>query len=142
VVAAVSALPYQCPAAPYEAALMLDDELRRRGLRDVSEIDVFSSERAPMPVAGAAMGSAVVGLVEEKGIRFHPRSSIERFEPSSTEIVLMDGTRMGYDLLVGVPPHRAPAVIRDSSLAGDTGWIPVDRATLETRTSASTRSAT
>jgi sulfide:quinone oxidoreductase len=34
VVVTVAALPYKCPAAPYEAALLLDDELRRRGLRD------------------------------------------------------------------------------------------------------------
>ena len=133
VAVAVAALPYRCPAAPYEAALLLDDELRRRGLRGRSEIDVYSPEPAPMPVAGPAMGAAVVGLLAEKGIRFHPGSRVERFEPGNREIVLADGSRAGYDLLAGVPPHRAPGVVRESSLAGDTGWIPVDRATLETR---------
>ncbi len=72
----VAALPYKCPAAPYEAALLLDDELRRRGLRERSEIDVYSPEPAPMPVAGPAMGAAVVGLLEAKGIRFHPGSRV------------------------------------------------------------------
>ena len=132
VVVAVAALPYKCPAAPYEAALLLEDELRRRGLRARSEIDVFSPEPAPMPVAGAAMGAAVVALLEARGIRFHPGTKIERFEPGSREIVLPDGTRVGYDLLAGVPPHRAPAAVRESPLAGGTGWVPVDRATLET----------
>ena len=106
VVVAVSALPYKCPAAPYEAALLLDDELRRRGLRERSEINVYSPEPAPMPVAGPAMGAAVVGLLEAKGIRFHPKSPIERFEPTTAELVLADGTRAGYDLLAAVPPHR------------------------------------
>ncbi len=129
----VAALPYKCPAAPYEAALLLDDELRRRGLRERSEIDVYSPEPAPMPVAGPAMGAAVVGLLEAKGIRFHPGSRIERFEPGGHEIVFADGSRAGYDLLAGVPPHRAPAAVRESPLAGETGWIPVDRGTLETR---------
>jgi sulfide:quinone oxidoreductase len=133
VVVAVAALPYKCPAAPYEAALLLDDELRRRGLRERSEIDVYSPEPAPMPVAGPAMGAAVVSLLEAKGIAFHAGSRVERFEPGSHEVVLADGSRIGYDLLAGVPPHRAPGVVRDSPLAGDTGWIPVDRATLETR---------
>jgi sulfide:quinone oxidoreductase len=133
VVVTVAGLPYKCPAAPYEAALLLDDELRRRGIRDRSEVDVYSPEPAPMPVAGAAMGAAVVGLLEAKGIRFHPGRSVERFEPGSHEVVLSDGSRLGYDLLAGVPPHRAPAVVRESLLAGDTGWIPVDRGTLETR---------
>jgi sulfide:quinone oxidoreductase len=129
----VAALPYKCPAAPYEAALLLDDELRRRGLRERSEIDLYSPEPAPMPVAGPVMGAAVVGLLEAKGIRFHPGSRVERFEPEGHEVVLAGGSRIGYDLLAGVPPHRAPAVVRDSPLAGDTGWIPVDRGTLETR---------
>ena len=133
VVVAVAGLPYKCPAAPYEAALLLDDELRRRGLRERSEIDVFSPEPAPMPVAGPAMGAAVLGLLQARGIRFHPGSRVERFEPDSHEIVFTDGARAGYELLAGVPPHRAPALVRDSSLAGDAGWIPVDPATLETR---------
>ncbi len=133
VVVTVAALPYKCPAAPYEAALLLDDELRRRGSRERSEIDVYSPEPAPMPVAGPVMGAAVVGLLEAKGIRFHPGSRVERFEPGSHEIAFADGSRAGYDLLAGVPPHRAPAVVRESQVAGDAGWIPVDRATLETR---------
>lgn len=133
VVVTVAALPYKCPAAPYEAALLLDDELRRRGIRGRSEIDVYSPEPAPMPVAGPVMGAAVVGLLEAKGIRFHAGSRVERFEPGSHEIVFADGSRVGYDLLAWVPPHCAPAVVRESPLAGDTGWIPVDRATLETR---------
>jgi sulfide:quinone oxidoreductase len=132
VVVAVAALPYKCPAAPYEAALLLDDELRRRGVRAHSEIDVYSPEPAPMPVAGPGMGAAVVGLLEAKGIRFHPGSRVERFETGSREVILADGSRVGYDLLAGVPPHRAPAVVRESPLAGEAGWIPVDRATLET----------
>ncbi len=133
VVVSVAGLPYKCPAAPYEAALLIDDELRRRGLREGSEIDIYSPEPAPMPVAGPVMGTAVVGLLEAKGIRFHPGSQVTRLEAGTHEIVLADGSRVGYDLLAGVPPHRAPAVVRDSPLAGETGWIPVDRNTLETR---------
>lgn len=132
VVVAISALPYKCPAAPYEAALLLDDELRRRGLREASQIDLFTPEPQPMPVAGAVMGAAVVGLLEAKGIRFHSKSPIERFEPATAELVLADGTRAGYDLLAAVPPHRAPAAARGSGLANEAGWIPVDRRTLQT----------
>jgi sulfide:quinone oxidoreductase len=132
VVVAVSALPYKCPAAPYEAALLLDDELRRRGLRGASQIDLFTPEPQPMPVAGPKMGAAVVGLLEAKGIRFHPKHPIERFEPATAELVLVDGTRVGYDLLAAVPPHRAPAAVRGSDLANEAGWVPVDRSTLQT----------
>jgi sulfide:quinone oxidoreductase len=33
---------------------------------------------------------------------------------------------------VAIPPHRAPALVRDAGLASETGWIPVDRQTLAT----------
>lgn len=128
----VARLPYKCPAAPYEAALLIDDELRRRGVRGRSEIDVYSPEPAPMPVAGPAMGAAVVGLLEGKGIRFHPGSHIERFDPASRGIVFADGATAGYDLLAGIAPHRAPGVIGASGLTNDAGWVTVDRGTLET----------
>ncbi len=38
---------------------------------------------------------------------------------------------MPYDLFLGVPVHRVPAVVEASGLAVD-GWIPVDPLTLET----------
>ena len=38
---------------------------------------------------------------------------------------------MPYDLFLGVPVHRAPAVVAESGLTVD-GWIPVDPLTLET----------
>jgi len=85
-----------------------------------------------MPVAGPVMGAAVVGLLEAKGIRFHPKSPIERFESATAELVLADGTRAGYDLLAAVPPHRAPAAVLGSGLANEAGWIPVERTTLQT----------
>ncbi len=38
---------------------------------------------------------------------------------------------MPYDLFLGVPVHRAPAVVAESGMSVD-GWIPVDPLTLET----------
>jgi len=38
----------------------------------------------------------------------------------------------GY-LLIGVPPHEAPKAVKESGLTNESGWIPVDRQTLETR---------
>jgi sulfide:quinone oxidoreductase len=37
-----------------------------------------------------------------------------------------------YDLLLGVPPHKPPAVVRESGLVGDSGWVNVNKHTLET----------
>lgn len=132
VLVVVAALPYKCPAAPYEAALLIDDELRRRGIREASQVEVYSPEPAPMPVAGPALGEAVVALLGGRGIGLHPGSRVERFEPDGREMVLSDGSRVAYDLVAGIAPHRAPAVVRASGLAGANGWIEVDRNSLRT----------
>ncbi len=132
VVVAVSALPFKCPAAPYEAAFLIDADLRRRGLRDRSTIELYTPEPAPMPVAGRALGRAVVDLLTERGIGYFPGHSVEAYDGASRQVRFTDGSVAGYDLLAAVPPHRPPAVVADSGLAGPTGWIPVDRGTLET----------
>lgn len=128
----VSRLPYKCPAAPYETAFLAEALLRRRGVRDRTTIDVYTPEPYPMPTAGPVLGQALAGMLAERGITLHPGHSIDAIDPASRELVASDGSRAGFDLLVGVPPHRAPAVLRDSGLAAETGFVPVDRHTLAT----------
>lgn len=131
-VVAVAALPYKCPAAPYEAALLLEAELRRRGLRSRSEVAVVTPEPQPMPVAGPLMGGAVVGLLEGRGIAFHPSRTLASIDPGARELVLSDGSREPFDLLVAVPPHRPSPALKDLAIANEAGWVPVDPATLST----------
>jgi sulfide:quinone oxidoreductase len=132
-VVAVSSLPYKCPAAPYEAALLIEAALRRRGVREQSEVVVFTPEPQPMPVAGPALGAAVSRLLADRGIALHVSRPLAAIDPVQRELVFADGARERFDLLAGVPPHRSPEVVRRSPLANETGWIPVDRHTLCTR---------
>lgn len=128
----VSRVPYKCPAAPHETAFLAESLLRGRGLRDGSSVDVYTPEPQPMPTAGPAMGEALAGLLGSRGIGFHPNVTVERIDPEGRRLVLAGGGEVEYDLLLGVPAHRAPAIARESGLAGETGFIPVDRATLAT----------
>ena len=134
IVVAVSGLPFKCPAAPYEAAFLIDADLRRRGLRDRSTIELYTPEPAPMPVAGPVLGRALVDLLADRGIGYFPGHPVESYDGASRQVRFTDGSAVGYDLLAAVPPHRPPAVVSGSSLAGPAGWVPVDRGTLETST--------
>ncbi|MCQ3979988.1 MAG: NAD(P)/FAD-dependent oxidoreductase [Anaerolineae bacterium] len=129
----VSAMPYKCPAAPYEAAMLLDDALRRRGVRDRSELHIFTPEPQPMPVAGPLMGEAVVGMLAAKGIGFQPNLPLDHIDAAGRTLVFKDGRQEPFDFLAGVPPHRPPRVVQESPLANEAGWVPVDRHTLATR---------
>ncbi|MCL4546049.1 MAG: NAD(P)/FAD-dependent oxidoreductase [Chloroflexi bacterium] len=133
VAVAVSALPFKCPAAPYEAALLIEDVLRRRGVRGRTEVAVYTPEPQPMPVAGPVLGQAVTALLEQRGIAFHPNQPLQAIDPEQRALVFRDGSRAPFDLLAATPPHRPPQLIKESPLANEAGWIPVDKATLRTR---------
>ncbi|TAK10426.1 MAG: NAD(P)/FAD-dependent oxidoreductase [Candidatus Manganitrophaceae bacterium] len=129
----IAATPFKCPAAPYEAAMLLNDYWRKLGLKKKFEISIYTPEPLPMPVAGPVVGNAVKEMVEGREIGFHPMMKIASVDAKTNELLFENGRRVGYDLLIAIPPHRAPQVIRDSGLAGESGWIPVDPSTLKTR---------
>jgi sulfide:quinone oxidoreductase len=129
----VSSLPYKCPAAPYETALLAESFLRARGVRDRVATDIYTPEPYPMPTAGPAIGQALTALLSERSISLHPQTSVESIDPASHELIFKEGSRAPYDLLLGVPPHRAPEPIAESGLAGDGGFLPVDPHTLSAK---------
>ncbi|MBI5577358.1 MAG: NAD(P)/FAD-dependent oxidoreductase [Deltaproteobacteria bacterium] len=128
----ISALPFKCPAAPYETALLMEYAFRQRGIRDKVDLRVFTPETLPMPVAGTEVGTAVKRFLDERGIGFHPQHKLSSVDAGKKEIAFENGQKAGFDLLVAVPPHRSPEVVRKSALANEAGWISVDRRTLKT----------
>ncbi len=131
----VSALPFKCPAAPYEAAMLLEADFRRRGLRESVAIDLYTPEPepGPMPSAGPEVSRQVRGMVEAKGIGYHPEHTVVEVDGASRTVLFTNGVQARFDLLVYVPPHRVPACAREASLCGAGGWVEVDRHTLATR---------
>jgi len=132
VVVLTAAPAYKCPAAPYEAAMLIDGYLRARGARASVELDLYAAEPGPMGVAGPEVSAGVRQIVEAKGIRYHPEHQLTTVDPVARTLSFANGATTTYDLLVYVPPHRAPAVVRAAGLTGETGWVGVDRRTLAT----------
>jgi sulfide:quinone oxidoreductase len=60
-----------------------------------------------------------------------PGQAVRALDPARHVAILDDGRELPYDLFLGIPVHRAPAVVEESGLCVD-GWIPVDPLTLET----------
>jgi sulfide:quinone oxidoreductase len=68
----IASMPYKCPGAPHEGAMLIEDFLNAKGIREKVEIDLFTPEIQPLPVAGPELGGAVKNMLDKKGIRFHP----------------------------------------------------------------------
>ncbi len=129
----VADVPFKCPAAPYEAAMLVERLLRRRRVRDRVEVTIYAAESAPMGVAGPAVSQGVVDFVRQRGIDYRPDRKLARVDVPGKRLYFEGGDDAEFDVLAVVPPHAAPEAVRHSPLAGPGGWIPIDRATCETR---------
>ena len=75
---------------------------------------------------------AILGGLDARGIEFWPETVVTSLDPATNRATLRDGRTIDYDLFLGVPVHRAPAVVEESGLTVD-GWIPVDHTTFATQ---------
>ncbi|MGZ8582339.1 MAG: NAD(P)/FAD-dependent oxidoreductase [Actinomycetota bacterium] len=122
---------FKCPPAPSEAAMLLDASLRERGVRDDVRIQLVMQFGRPIPPAPET-SEAILAKFAERDIEFVPDHKVAALDPATHEAVLDDDTRMAFDLFLGIPVHRAPAVVEASGMTED-GWIPVEQGTLATR---------
>ena len=129
----VARTPFKCPAAPYEAAMLQENDLRKRKVRDNVSVSLFTPEPGPMGVAGPVVSAGVRSMVEERGIAYHSEHEIVEVDPARKALRFSNDVESTYDLLVYIPPHVAPAVVREAGLTGESGWVPVDRNAMETR---------
>ena len=121
---AIMGMPYKCPPAPYEAALLIRSMLNDLGTSNSVQIDFYSPAPLTLPAAGPQVSEELLQLLKSKDIDFHglhKTISVEkntlRFENSETH----------FDLLIAIPPHKVPIVAIDSGLAQKGKFISVDR---------------
>jgi sulfide:quinone oxidoreductase len=125
----VAGIPYKCPPAPVEFVFMLDQYLRRRGLRDRSEITLLSPLNRAFTIESAS--KLIQPIMSERGIDLETFFNVESVDPSAGVVSSLEGDKAVYDLLVLVPPHRGQDLIDASHMGGPGGWIPTDRHTLQ-----------
>jgi sulfide:quinone oxidoreductase len=131
----ITDIPYKCPPAPFEVTLLINDILVKNGTRDFIDLDMYVPTPIALPVAGPTMSQGVVNLLNDNHINFHPLHKIKKVLDEKT-IEFENGSKTNYDVLVIIPPHRVPQVIKNSDLLledGDQRWINVDKFTLMTK---------
>lgn len=132
IVCTVPALPYKCPTAFYEGVLLLDGYLRKQKLRPSTEIAVYTPESAPFPEAGAHVSERILQLLDSRGITFTGGTRVKSVNHEKRLLNLQEGEPVPFDMLVATPVHSLPYVLEPTGLAGEDGWIAVDRETMAT----------
>ncbi len=130
----VSSLPYKSPVAPYEAAMLIDEYLREQGLREKTEISLYTPEVEPMTFAGKEISLRVSELMKSKGIDYFPEHKLDEADKNHLTFSTPDNqeVKKEYDLMAYTPKHVCPAVIREAGMTGETGWVEVNHQTLQT----------
>jgi sulfide:quinone oxidoreductase len=133
VVVSILGLPYKCPPAPYEAAFLLHDHYVARERRGDITIAVTTPLPRPIPVS-PTVSSSIEELFVGHDIRMSTNFQVDRIDPVSKTVCAADGRVVPFDLLLGIPRHRPPAVVVESGLGqGPGGFIEVDPVSLRTK---------
>lgn len=116
VVLAVPGPGYRCPPAVVDLAV----RIRRATGALVHLVHPWPRPLAPF---GERPAAAATALLEGAGVGYTGGFSLA--EVRADAVVGADGTEVGYDVAFVVPPHRPPAVVAGSPLAGPNGWPAV-----------------
>jgi sulfide:quinone oxidoreductase len=132
IVVGIAGMPYKCPPAPLEVTLLMESELKDRGLRDSTELHFCSPIGRAFTIE--SVSEMVTPILEQRGIELHTFFNVEEIDPERKVVLSLEGEELPYDLLILVPPHKGAQVVIDSGLAPPSGWLPTDRHTLQVRT--------
>ena len=84
-----------------------------------------------MATAGPEMGTFMKSQLEDRGIALHAKRQLASVDPGAKRLRFADGSEASFDLLLCIPIHKAPAVVREAGLTGEGPWIKVNPHTME-----------
>ncbi|MDQ4073110.1 MAG: NAD(P)/FAD-dependent oxidoreductase, partial [Thermoproteota archaeon] len=131
----ITSFPYKCPPAPFEAALLVNSMLSKKGTRNDIKINIYSPSLVPLPVAKEDVNQDILELLEKNKINFNGGYKLTEVSSKVTSIFDHGSKReeVNHDLLIYIPPHGLPPVLKSSGLVNhDQNWIEVDKFTLKT----------
>jgi sulfide dehydrogenase [flavocytochrome c] flavoprotein chain len=122
--------PFRCPPGPYERVSLIADYFRRE--KPKAKILVLDSKNkfSKQELFQDAWAQRYPGMVEWLPVDF--TGGVKAVIPDQRVVKTADDT---FEAAVAnvIPPQMAGRIARDSGLADDSGWCPVDPNTLESR---------
>lgn len=125
IVLGIAGVPHKCPPSPNEAAFLLDDYLRKRGIREKTKVTFVTPY--PRPYPAEPMSRVVEPRFKDRGIEVVTFFNVESVDPAKREMTSLEGESLNYDLLIMIPPHRGADLIKKSGIGDVDGWIPTDK---------------
>jgi sulfide:quinone oxidoreductase len=123
----------KCGGAPQKICYLAEDHFRRSGVRD--SIEVIFTLAGPRLFAVDAYREVLEKVAERKGIEPRFRHDLIEVRAKSKEAIYrhldtQEEIIIKYDMIHVTPPMSAPDFVAQSELAGEGGWVDVDKHTL------------
>ena len=132
IVISISRLPYKCPPAPYETAMLLDSYFSDRTIRPEIDLHITTPEQTPLAILGPVGTQYLRQELNRRRITIHTEQNLSHVDPKTQTITFFSRETLKYDLLITIPIHRSPKIIRDAQLIDGSGWVNVNPMTLMT----------
>ncbi len=133
VVVSILGGPFKCPPAPYEAALIVDGILRRRGVRDDVEVVITTPQPVTLPVAGVDASAYVAGHLGDHDVELRAGHVVSGVDHAGRRLRFADGLPdLSFDVLLGVPADAPLEVVASCGVADADGWLRPDPRTFAT----------
>ncbi|EPO7432229.1 NAD(P)/FAD-dependent oxidoreductase [Yersinia enterocolitica] len=131
-------VPHQCGIAPIETTLMLDDYLRRRGVRNAIEI-VYTYPTVSQLLRNCLFlqrptGEVLPNIFAAKDIKHQRGFTLQKVDPDKKIAYSAEGDAQPFDILMSTPPITAVDAVRNTGLSewdNGEGWLPTDHQTLQ-----------
>ncbi len=124
IVMAITGLPYKCPPAPFEAALLIRSVLEETGASDSVQMDFYSPTPITLPAGGPEVSEEIFQILKSKKIEFHGSHKTITVEPNK---IKFENGEASFDILISIPPHKAPSVVIESGFAEYGKFVAVDK---------------
>ncbi len=128
-----ASMPYRCPPAPFELALMLRYLSEQRGIMEKTSITVIHPTwTTPMEPFGPFMQNMFRNFLEQFGVDFLGKWELDRVDGERKRLVSKRGDELEYDLAIIIPPHEPALPIKQSDelRSRESGYMDVDKKTL------------
>lgn len=124
----------KCGGAPQKICYLAEDHFRRTGIR--KDVQVIFTLAGPRLFAVERYREVLEQVAARKGVETRFRHNLTELRPKSKEAIYQhldtkEEIVIKYDMIHVTPPMSAPDFVAKSELAGDGGWVDVDKYTLQ-----------
>ena len=126
--------PIKCGGAPQKIAYLAEDYFRQNGVRKNIEVTFITG--TPTIFGSPHYAPTLTKHCEETGIKTKFKHNLTEIRADRREAVFVDldtneESVQPYDMIHVTPPMGPPDFIKNSPIAAETGWVDVNKDTLQ-----------